>query len=88
MLEKVRVRRENVIGNPGDGDRLAADTLNIGRVGIASQMVGLAQSPWRLPWITPNGGNNSAVRSPLFRGFNFHWTAYRVGNIKYRRSDK
>ncbi|QKG85891.1 acyl-CoA dehydrogenase [Kroppenstedtia pulmonis] len=43
VLENVRVRREDILGKPGDGERLAIDTLNVGRIGIAAQMVGLAQ---------------------------------------------
>lgn len=43
ILENVRVRKQDVLGKPGEGDRIAADTLNIGRVGIAAQMLGLAQ---------------------------------------------
>ena len=43
ILEDVRVPRENVIGQVGQGYKVAIETLNEGRIGIAAQMVGLAQ---------------------------------------------
>jgi alkylation response protein AidB-like acyl-CoA dehydrogenase len=41
-LDRVRVPRENMLGEEGDGYDIAIDTLNLGRVGIGAQMVGLA----------------------------------------------
>ncbi len=43
ILEDVRVPRENVIGEVGQGYKVAIETLNEGRIGIAAQMIGLAQ---------------------------------------------
>jgi alkylation response protein AidB-like acyl-CoA dehydrogenase len=43
ILEDVRVPRENVIGQVGQGYKVAIETLNEGRIGIAAQMIGLAQ---------------------------------------------
>lgn len=42
-LDGVRVGRENVLGGVGGGDLLAMETLNIGKLGIAAQLVGLAR---------------------------------------------
>ncbi|MFF5173721.1 acyl-CoA dehydrogenase family protein [Micromonospora sp. NPDC000089] len=42
-FEGVRVGRRDVLGRPGAGELLAAETLNVGKVGIAAQLVGLAQ---------------------------------------------
>lgn len=42
-LDEVRVPRQNLLGRPGEGDLLAMETLNIGKLGIAAQLVGLAQ---------------------------------------------
>lgn len=42
-LEGVRVGRENVLGEVGAGSDLAVQTLNIGKLGIAAQQVGLAR---------------------------------------------
>jgi alkylation response protein AidB-like acyl-CoA dehydrogenase len=43
ILENVRVPAENVLGEVGKGYKVAIETLNEGRIGIGSQMVGLAQ---------------------------------------------
>ena len=43
ILEGCRVPKQNVLGEPGKGYRIAIETLNEGRIGIGAQMVGLAQ---------------------------------------------
>ena len=43
VLDGVRVPKENVLGDAGRGYRVAIETLNEGRIGIGSQMVGIAQ---------------------------------------------
>jgi alkylation response protein AidB-like acyl-CoA dehydrogenase len=43
ILEQVRVPAASVLAGPGAGNRIAVETLNEGRIGIAAQMVGLAQ---------------------------------------------
>jgi alkylation response protein AidB-like acyl-CoA dehydrogenase len=43
ILEEVRVPRANVVGEVGQGYKVAIETLNEGRIGIGAQMVGLAQ---------------------------------------------
>jgi butyryl-CoA dehydrogenase/short/branched chain acyl-CoA dehydrogenase len=43
ILEDCRVPRENVLGEPGKGYKVAIETLNEGRIGIAAQMVGVAR---------------------------------------------
>jgi butyryl-CoA dehydrogenase/short/branched chain acyl-CoA dehydrogenase len=43
LLDNVRVPSENVLGDVGKGYKVAIETLNEGRIGIAAQMVGLAQ---------------------------------------------
>ncbi len=43
VLEGCRVPKENVLGEPGKGYRIAIETLNEGRIGIGAQMVGLAR---------------------------------------------
>jgi alkylation response protein AidB-like acyl-CoA dehydrogenase len=43
MLEGCRVPRTNVLGEPGNGYKVAIETLNEGRIGIGAQMIGLAQ---------------------------------------------
>ena len=43
ILEDCRVTKANVLGEAGKGYRVAMETLNEGRVGIAAQMVGLSR---------------------------------------------
>ena len=42
-LEEVRVPAADVVGEVGQGYRIAIETLNEGRIGIGAQMVGVAQ---------------------------------------------
>jgi alkylation response protein AidB-like acyl-CoA dehydrogenase len=43
ILDDVRVPRANVVGEVGQGYKVAIETLDEGRIGIGAQMVGLAQ---------------------------------------------
>ncbi|TAM84021.1 MAG: acyl-CoA dehydrogenase [Acidobacteria bacterium] len=43
LLEDCRVPKQDVLGQPGRGYKVAIETLNEGRIGIAAQMVGVAQ---------------------------------------------
>ena len=43
ILDDVRVPATDVLGEPGQGYKVAIETLNEGRIGIGAQMVGLAQ---------------------------------------------
>jgi len=43
ILEECRVPRTNVLGEPGQGYKVAIETLNEGRIGIGAQMLGLAE---------------------------------------------
>lgn len=42
-LDSVLVPAEQIVGNVGEGYKIAMETLNEGRIGIGAQMVGLAQ---------------------------------------------
>lgn len=42
VLDEVRVSAGDVLGEPGQGYRIAIESLNVGRIGIAAQMTGLA----------------------------------------------
>jgi len=46
LLDDCRVPTANVIGEVGKGYKIAIETLNEGRIGIAAQMLGLAQGAW------------------------------------------
>lgn len=43
-LDDVRIPKENIIGSIGDGFKLAMNQLDQGRIGIASQALGIAQA--------------------------------------------
>src|SRR4029079_547964 len=43
IMEDCRVPRENVLGEPGKGYKIAIETLNEGRIGIGAQMLGVAR---------------------------------------------
>ena len=43
IFNKVRVPKENMLGKEGEGFRIAMSTLDGGRIGIASQALGIAQ---------------------------------------------
>ena len=48
IFEGCPVPKENVLGEPGKGYRIAIETLNEGRIGIGAQMAGLAQGAFEL----------------------------------------
>jgi short/branched chain acyl-CoA dehydrogenase len=48
ILEGCRVPKENVLGEVGNGYKIAIETLNEGRIGIGAQMVGVAQGAYEL----------------------------------------
>jgi len=43
LLDNCRVPNANVLGTVGQGYNIAIDTLNVGRIGIGAQMIGVAQ---------------------------------------------
>jgi butyryl-CoA dehydrogenase/short/branched chain acyl-CoA dehydrogenase len=46
IFESCKVPRSNVLGEVGKGYKIAIETLNEGRIGIGSQMVGVAQGSY------------------------------------------
>jgi len=46
ILEDCRVSKDNVLGEPGKGYKIAIETLNEGRIGIGAQMLGVARGAW------------------------------------------
>jgi alkylation response protein AidB-like acyl-CoA dehydrogenase len=48
ILEDCRLPKENLLGEPGKGYKIAIETLNEGRIGIGAQMVGLAEGAFDL----------------------------------------
>jgi butyryl-CoA dehydrogenase/short/branched chain acyl-CoA dehydrogenase len=48
LFDDCRVPSDNVVGEIGKGYKIAIETLNEGRIGIAAQMLGLAEGAWSL----------------------------------------
>lgn len=46
LLDACKVPKENVLGEVGKGYKIAIETLNEGRIGIAAQMLGLAEGAY------------------------------------------
>jgi alkylation response protein AidB-like acyl-CoA dehydrogenase len=46
VFENVRIPEENLLGGEGNGFKVALQTLDYGRIGIASQAVGIAQGAY------------------------------------------
>jgi alkylation response protein AidB-like acyl-CoA dehydrogenase len=46
IFEDCKVPKENVLGEPGKGYKIAIETLNEGRIGIGAQMIGVARGAW------------------------------------------
>lgn len=47
QLDKVKVPKENLLGQPEKGFRIAMATLDGGRIGIAAQAIGIAEAAFR-----------------------------------------
>ncbi|CRK13690.1 hypothetical protein BN1723_017357, partial [Verticillium longisporum] len=45
-LDDVKIPKENLLGEKGQGYKYAISLLNEGRIGIAAQMTGLALGSW------------------------------------------
>jgi alkylation response protein AidB-like acyl-CoA dehydrogenase len=48
ILENCKIPKENILGEVGNGYKVAIETLNEGRIGIGAQMVGLAQGTFEI----------------------------------------
>jgi butyryl-CoA dehydrogenase len=47
-FHNIKIPKENVLGNISDGFKIAMQTLDVGRIGIAAQAVGVAQAAYEL----------------------------------------
>jgi len=48
IFEDCRIPKRNLIGNSGDGFKIAMKTLDAGRIGVAAQAIGIAQAAYEL----------------------------------------
>jgi alkylation response protein AidB-like acyl-CoA dehydrogenase len=63
LFDECRVPAASVLGEIGTGYRIAIETLNEGRIGIAAQMLGLASGAWGAAavWQADRGVSGGAV---------------------------
>jgi len=65
VLEDVQVPRSQVLGAPGDGFKIAMQSLDCGRIGIAAQATGIAQAALELAVDYSQKRVAFAVSSPM-----------------------
>lgn len=70
-FEDVRVPRQNVLGRPDGGAQLAVETLNIGKLGIAAQLVGVATGALRIALEHARQREQFGQRIAEFQGVRF-----------------
>lgn len=75
-FENVKVPEENILGQAGKGYKYAIEILNEGRIGIAAQMIGLAQGvfDYTLPYLFQRKQFGQAVGT------------FQVGNLWFLRN--
>lgn len=71
IMENCKVPRENVLGEPGKGYKVAIETLNEGRIGIGAQMVGLAKGALQAAIKYANERNQFGKPIASFQGVQF-----------------
>jgi short-chain 2-methylacyl-CoA dehydrogenase len=71
VLEDCRVSKNNVLGEVGKGYKVAIETLNQGRIGIAAQMTGLAQGALNHALAYSNQRKQFGKRIAEFQGVQF-----------------
>jgi alkylation response protein AidB-like acyl-CoA dehydrogenase len=71
VLEDCQVSKDNVLGEIGKGYKVAIETLNQGRIGIAAQMTGLAQGALDHALAYSNQRKQFGKRIAEFQGVQF-----------------
>ena len=70
-FDKVKVPKENIVGELGKGYKIAIETLNEGRIGIASQMLGLAEGALDGAWKYSKERSQFGKNLNRFQGIQF-----------------
>lgn len=72
-FDDVEIPEENIVGEIGKGYKIAIETLNEGRVGIAAQMIGLAQGAYdaTMPYMFQRSQFGKAIGD--FQGMQFQF---------------
>jgi alkylation response protein AidB-like acyl-CoA dehydrogenase len=72
LLNDVKVPKSNILGEPGKGYKIAIETLNEGRIGIAAQMLGLAEGAFRAALKYSKEREQFGKTIGKFQGVQFH----------------
>ena len=67
LMDHVEVEEEQVVGKVNDGFRIEMDTLNVGRIGIASQAIGISEGAIRDVISSNDGQKSSRSENFLFK---------------------
>ena len=76
ILKDCAVPVGNMLGKEGEGFKIAMQTLDGGRVGIAAQAVGSLRARWKRPSPTPRSACSSASRSAPTKVFSGCWPTW------------
>ncbi len=71
ILDNCKVPKENVLGEIGKGYKVSIETLNEGRIGIAAQMVGIAQGAFEAALSYTNEREQFGKRLDEFQAIQF-----------------
>ena len=67
LMDHVEVEEEQIVGKVNDGFRIEMDTLNVGRIGIASQAIGISEGAIRDVISSNDGQKSSRSENFLFK---------------------
>lgn len=71
ILDKVKVPKENVLGEIGKGYKIAIETLNEGRIGIGAQMLGVAKGAFNAAYKYTGERSQFGKELNRFQGIQF-----------------
>ncbi|MDQ3633840.1 MAG: acyl-CoA dehydrogenase [Acidobacteriota bacterium] len=71
ILDNCKVPKENVLGEVGKGYKVSIETLNEGRIGIAAQMIGIAQGAYEAALAYTNEREQFGKRLDEFQAVQF-----------------
>jgi alkylation response protein AidB-like acyl-CoA dehydrogenase len=79
IFENCRVPAENLIGNEGDGFKIAMTVLDAGRIGIGAQALGIAEAAYEAA--RQYAGEREAFGQPIGA---FQGTGFKIADMKTR----
>jgi len=79
LFENCRVPAENLIGNEGDGFKIAMTVLDAGRIGIGAQALGIAEAAYEAA--RQYAGEREAFGQPIGA---FQGTGFKIADMKTR----